>query len=200
MSQARDWPLSSAENCNRSARFSSPGRPNLVQGVAILHSECPTVLGDSRFSCCCHRTDFLLTRKRTSDELGLLTLDNRQVFLYNRTAYDVRYAALGDPVLEGGRGWRVHRVGNWLIYTTGEACDAREGFRNEPRFFLEFPAAGEDAGVRHARQFRFQGRMFEVAGRCVAELSVSDVAKFRTGQFVRGEEAPLWSEEWAFRK
>ena len=147
-----------------------------------------------------HRTDFLLTRERTSDDLGLLTPDNRQMFLYNRAAYDVRYAALGGPVLEGDRGWKVHRVGNWLIYTTGEACDAREDFRNEPRFFLEFLAAGADAGVRQATQFRFRSRMFEVAGQCVAEWPAPDVARFRTGQFVRGEEAPLWSEEGAFRK
>ena len=153
-----------------------------------------------RFSGERHRADFLLTRERASDGLGLLTPDNRQVFLYNRAAYDLRYAALADPFLEGGRGWKVHRVGSQLIYTTSEACDARAGFRNEPRFFLEFLPAGEDAGVRHATRFHFRGRMFEVAGRCVAEipLPAPDVARIRTGQFVRRGELPLWSEEWAF--
>ena len=144
------------------------------------------------------RADFLLTRERTSDGLGLLTPDNRQVFLYNRAAYDVRYAALGDPVLEGGRGWKVHRVGNRLIYTTGEACSAREGFRNEPQFFLEFLTAGEAAGSGRQQGFRFRGRRFDVAGRCIAEilLPAPDVARIRTGQIGPGG-GPLWSEERA---
>ena len=144
-----------------------------------------------------HRADFLLTRERTSDGLGLLTPGNSRMFLYNRAAYDVQYAALGDPVLEGGRGWKVHRVGNRLIYTTGEACSAREGFRNEPPFFLEFLAAGEDAGSGRQGEFRFQRRRFDIAGRCIAEISLpaSDAARIRTGQIVRG--GPLWSEERA---
>ena len=145
-----------------------------------------------------HRADFLLTRERTSDGLGLLTPGNSRVFLYNRAAYDVRYAALGDPVLEGGRSWKVHRVGNWLIYTTGEACSAREGFRNEPRFFLEFLAAGEAAGSGKQQGFRFWMRRFDVAGRCIAEilLPAPDVARIRTGQIGPGG-GPLWSEERA---
>ncbi len=143
-----------------------------------------------------HRTDFLLTRERMPDALGLLTPDNRQMFLHNRAAHDLRYVVLGDPVLEGGRDWKVHRVGNRLIYTTGEACSAREGFKDEPRFFLEFLAVGEDAGSGEQRKFRFQRRSFDVAGRCIVDvvLPAPDVARIRTGQFVR-EGWELWSEE-----
>ena len=144
------------------------------------------------------RADFLLMRERTSDGLGLLTPGNSRMFLYNRAAYDVRYAALGGPVLEGGRDWKVHRVRNRLIYTIGEACSAREGFRNEPPFFLEFLAGGEDAGSGRQRRFRFQQRRFDIAGRCIAEISLPapDVARIRTGQIGPGG-GLLWSEERA---
>ena len=142
-----------------------------------------------------HRADFVLTRERVPVGAGLLTPDNRRMFLHDRAAYDARYATLGEPVLEGGRGWRVHLVGSQLLYITGEACGAEGRFRNEPLFFL---AVFDDRGHERGRtSFRFHNKMFEFAGRCMSEISIPgyDVAsRIRTGQFVRGE-GPLWSEE-----
>ena len=155
------------------------------------------------------RADFMLTRERTPDGAGLLTPDNREVFLYDRAAFDARYALLGAPVLEGGRGWNVHLVGTRLIYTTGEACDARRGFKDEPGFFIEaFDTDGNSVSLvydtyrRYRRftffEFRFRRHRFEVAGRCLVEFHLPayayDVARIRTGQLVEG--APLWSGEF----
>ena len=99
-----------------------------------------------------HRADFLLTRERTSDGLGLLTPGNSRMFLYNRAAYDVRYAALGDPVLEGGRDWKVHRVGTRLIYTIGEASGTnRRSFWSSWRAArTRGPAGKEGSGFSNA--------------------------------------------------
>ena len=150
------------------------------------------------------RADFMLTRERTPDGTGLLTPDNREVFLYDRAAFDARYAHLGAPVLEGGRGWNVHLVGTRLIYTTGEACDARRGFKDEPGFFIEaFDTDGNSVSLVSATiwpffKFRFRRHRFEVAGRCLVEFHLPayayDVARIRTGQLVEG--TPLWSGEF----
>ena len=141
-----------------------------------------------------HRADFVFSSERIPDGAGLLTPDNRLVFLYDRTEYDAQYVTLGDPVLEGGRGWRVHRVGNRLTYTTGAACGTGGRFRNEPLFFLDVLHSG--GRLRNRLEFSFQRREFEVAGRCMTEVSLPrrDFAGIRTGQFVRGE-GPLWSAE-----
>ena len=141
------------------------------------------------------RADFVFTRERLAVGAGLLTPDNRRTFLYDRTAYDAQYAALGDPVLEGGRGWRVHLVGRRLIYTTGAACGTGGRFRNAPPFFLEVLDFEGRALAR--REFSFQSSRFEVAGRCMAEVFIPGydlAARVRTGQFVRGA-APLWIGE-----
>ena len=142
-----------------------------------------------------HRADFVLAYNRVPGGAGLLTPDNRRVFLYDRAAYDAHYDTLGDSGLEGGRGWRVHLVGDRLLYTTGEACGTKGRFRNEPRFFLEVL---DDRGrSRGRRDFGFQDRSFEVAGRCIAELPITrcdTAARIRTGQFIPGE-GPLWSAE-----
>ena len=141
------------------------------------------------------RADFTLSRERLPDGAGLLTPDNRRVFLYDRAAYDAQYAALGDPVLEGGRGWRVHLAGRRLIYTTDAACGTGGRFRNAPPFFLEVLDFQGRALAR--REFSFRSSGFEVAGRCMAEISIPGydaAARVRTGQFVRGA-GPLWSGE-----
>ncbi len=141
------------------------------------------------------RADFVFTRERLAAGAGLLTPDNRRTFLYDRTAYDAQYAALGDPVLEGGRGWRVHLAGRRLIYTTGAACGTGGRFRNAPPFFLEVLDFEGRALAR--REFSFRSSRFEVAGRCMAEVFIPGydlAARVRTGQFVRGA-APLWIGE-----
>jgi len=151
------------------------------------------------------RAGFVFLRHRLA-HAGLLTPENRLVFLYDRLAYDARYASLGDPALEGGQGWKVHLIENRLIYTTGARCDARQGFKHEPPFFLEaFPARPSPPGVFFSElpiylrmEFRFDESRFEVAGRCIAELPppAYDVARIRTGQLSPGGDL-LWSGELA---
>ncbi len=160
------------------------------------------------------RADFVLSRRRIPDA-GLLTPDNRHVFLYRRSAYDRRYATLADPAVEGGRGWNVHLVDRRWIFASGEPCAARQGFAQAPPFFVEaFPArqrrkAVYFGGVAKASriEFRFADAGFEVAGRCIAEVVPPpyEVARIRIGQFGPGgaasngkrpfAQADLWSEE-----
>ena len=154
-----------------------------------------------------HRADFVLTRGRTADDNGLLTPNNRHVFLYDRRAFDARYAVLGKAAVEGKRGWNIHQVGRRLIYTSGEDCLARQAFQHEPPFFLEaFPTVpaphvdsffAERLQVRRT-EFRFHDSGFEVAGRCIAEATLPgyDIAKVRTGQFA-GNGGVLWDVELA---
>ena len=151
------------------------------------------------------RAGFVFLRHRLA-HAGLLTPENRLVFLYDRPAYDARYASLGDPALEGGQGWQVHLIENRLIYTTGARCDARQGFKHEPPFFLEaFPAKPSPPGAFFSElpiylrmEFRFDESRFEVAGRCIAELPppAYDVARIRTGQLSPDGDL-LWSGELA---
>ncbi len=60
--------------------------------------------------------------ERTADVAGLLMLDHREAFLYDRAAFDARYALLGAPVLEGGRDWNLHLVGTRVIYAYDGRC------------------------------------------------------------------------------
>ena len=152
------------------------------------------------------RADFVLTRGRTTHDRGLLTPNNRHVFLYDRRAFDARYAVLGKAAV-GERGWNIHRVGRRLIYTSGQDCLARQAFRHEPPFFLEaFPTvpAAHVNSFFHERlqvrrtEFRFHDSGFEVAGRCIVEATLPgyDIARVRTGQFV-GNGGILWDVELA---
>lgn len=146
------------------------------------------------------RADFVLSRSRLEDA-GLLTAENRFIFLYDRAAQDARYANLGEPVLEAPNGWTVHLLDNRLIVASGAACDRR---RDQPMLFVEsFPAERHalpffyyDARPLPRRtEFRFRESGFEVAGRCIAELAppAYEVGRVRIGQFVPGK-GESWSE------
>ncbi len=157
-----------------------------------------------------HRADFLLSRTRRRDGAGLLTPGNRLAFLYDRASYDAGYATLGDPVVERGQGWQAHLVGNRLLFTSGEDCQARQGYEHEPPFFVEvFPAANAlrlaiASPTRFRSEFSFASSRFEAGGLCIAELDHPgfDLDWVRVGQFVPGEGA-IWSEtlsrDWARR-
>ena len=148
------------------------------------------------------RADFVLSRVRLAGA-GLLTPENRFIFLYDRTAYDARYATLGDPLFEAANGWKVHFVDDRLVVTSGEACDARQGYEREPALFVEsFPTSRRVAPfyyydappLARRTEFGFRKSGFEVAGRCVAEVAppAYDVGRLRIGQFVPGE-GTVWS-------
>ena len=149
------------------------------------------------------RADYVLSRTRLEDA-GLLTPENRFIFLYDRSSYDARYANLGDPVLEAPNGWTVHVLDDRLIVASGEACDAERGHERGAVLFVEsFPAERHglpfffyDARPLARRtEFRFLESGFEVTGRCVAELAppAYSVGRVRIGQFVPGE-GESWSE------
>ncbi len=148
------------------------------------------------------RADFVLSRARLAGA-GLLTPENRFIFLYDRTAYDARYATLGDPRFEAANGWNVHFTGNRLVVASGKACDARQGYEREPALFVEsFPTSRRVAPffyydappLARRTEFGLRESGFEVAGRCVAEVALPayDVDRLRVGQFVPGKDA-VWS-------
>jgi len=142
------------------------------------------------------RADFVLSRERTAG--GLLTPENRYLFLYDRRAYDARYAALGEPAWAAGGDWNVHVVGNRLLYTTGEACAAKKAKR-EPPLFVEIVSSYRSQRSRRRVprfEFAFHDSGFEVAGRCVAEFALwsHNVGTIRTGEMLADKSA-LWSKE-----
>ncbi len=146
-----------------------------------------------------HRADFVLSRERAPGPgTGLLTPENRYLFLYDRREYDTRYATLGEPAFRGS-GWSIHVVGNRLLYTTGKTCPA-SSMEHEPPLFLEI-ASSYGAPRRRSMpvprfKFAFRDSGFEVAGRCVAEFALwsHNAAVVRTGQ-LRADDHALWSEE-----
>ena len=143
-----------------------------------------------------HRADFVLTREQVASA-GLLTPENRYLFLYERSAYDARYANLGHPALQGGD-WNVHVVGNRLIFSTGNACAARST-QHEPPLFVDIVSGFRAAHRRRAVprfEFAFHDSAFEVAGRCVAEFALSshNVGIVRTGQTAPGR-GVIWHQE-----
>ena len=146
------------------------------------------------------RADFVLTREHVAEAgAGLLTPENRYLFLYDRSAYDARYATLGDPAAQAG-GWNVHVVGSRLIYTTGKACAAK-GTQHEPPLFVEIMSSYQAAHRRPSGriprfEFAFHDSAFEVAGRCIAEFALGshNVGVIRTGQMAPGK-GVIWSKE-----
>ena len=146
-----------------------------------------------------HRADFVLTREHVAESnVGLLTPENRYLFLYRRSAYDARYANLGDPAVKAGD-WNVHVVGHRLIYASGEACAAK-GTRYESSVFVEvassFQAPRRATGRTPRFEFAFHDSAFEVAGRCIAEFALRshNVGIVRTGQTSPGN-GVIWSKE-----
>ena len=135
---------------------------------------------------------FVLAGERESGR-GLLTPENREVFLYHRAAYDgevdALLAAAGPPVIESDFDVRLHDDG-LLLYV-------REGCRPEDRegtFILHLmPADRQDLPPTRKAfdfdnlSFRFAAHAWEEEERCVAGIRLPDY-EFRrliTGRMFR---------------
>ena len=153
------------------------------------------------------RADFVLGEER-EPERGLLTRANREVFLYDRAAYDDSFESLlreaGAPAVRSR--FEVYRVRNWLIYVR-EGCVPAD--REDPFFLHVRPRDRRDlAGER--RRHGFDNLDFDFAdyavrgdgavvrdGRCLAAvpLPVYEIGSVRTGQFRRRGDGS-YEETW----
>lgn len=125
-------------------------------------------------------------------ERGLLTRANREVFLYDRAAYDDSFETLireaGAPAIRSR--FEVYRVRNWLIYVR-EGCVPAD---REDTFFLHVRPVhrGDLAEERQPHgfdnlDFDFEDYAVGRNGRCVAAapLPLYEIGSVRTGQFRR---------------
>ena len=145
--------------------------------------------------------DFVLGEGR-EPERGLLTRANREVFLYDRAAYDDSFESLvreaGAPVIRSR--FEVYRVRNWLIYVR-EGCVPAD--REDPFFLHVRPLDRRD--LAEDRQphgfdnldFDFEDYAVRRDGRCVAAapLPEYEIGSLRTGQFRRGGDGSF-EETW----
>ncbi len=132
--------------------------------------------------------DLFITRNR-EDGPGLLTPNNRLMFLYDRAVYDRPYVELGDPVIESN--WNVYLRNGRLVYAHNERCRPGEDF--EAAFFLhvvprdenDLPDPRKQCGFDNL-DFRPKEYSFEAAGRCIVErpLPTYAVSQIRTGQYI----------------
>ncbi len=132
--------------------------------------------------------DLFIARNR-EDILGLLTPNNRLMFLYDRAAYDRPYAELGDPAIESN--WNVHLRNGRLVYIRNEQCGSGEDF--EATFFFHIVPRDENDLPDHRKQYGFDNLdfspgefSFEAAGRCIVErpLPAYAVSRISTGQYI----------------
>ncbi len=144
--------------------------------------------------------DFMASRYR-DDDFGLLTPDNRTVFLYSETDLDDLYRAKirrlesAEPAARAD--FDVYADGKTLTYLKRD-CVSEEA---ERWFFLHaFPLNPCDlpderrASGFYGANFRFADRGKVVDGACVlmADLPIFPVATFTTGQYVPGG-GEIWS-------
>ena len=143
---------------------------------------------------------FVMLRHRDEGP-ALLTPDNRQMFLYDRTLFDASYdeQALGSPIIASE--WNVYRKDDRLIYVS-EDC----AHRKAPFFLAPTPREADEPPERDERR-AFDGKVFrwkDIVRRsdriCVGviELPERDLASVRTGQLHDGE--PLWEGEHRFER
>ena len=153
------------------------------------------------------RADFVLGEER-EPERGLLTRANREVFLYDRAAYDDSFESLlreaGAPAVRSR--FEVYRVRNWLVYVR-EACVPAD--REDPFFLHVRPRDRRDL-AEERRRHGFDNLDFDFAdyavrgdgavvrdGRCLAAvpLPVYEIGSVRTGQFRRRGDGS-YEETW----
>lgn len=135
--------------------------------------------------------DFVIGETR-EPERGLLTRANREVFLYDRAAYDDSFEILireaGAPAIRSR--FEVYRVRNWLIYLR-EGCVPAD--REDPFFLHVRPVRRSDLAEERQPHgfdnldFDFEDYAVGRNGRCVAAapLPVYEIGSIRTGQFRR---------------
>ena len=145
--------------------------------------------------------DFVIGRER-EPERGLLTRENREVFLYDRAAYDDSFDSLireaGAPAIRSR--FRVYRRRNWLIYVR-DGCAPSDP---ENTFFLHVRPRDRQQLPPERRPHGFDNLDFDFAdhevrrdGRCVAAVLLPEyeIASLRTGQFRRREDGS-YEQTW----
>ena len=135
--------------------------------------------------------DFIVTVGREPG-VETLTPGNRMLFLYDRAAYDSRFAALGKPIATSTVD--VYFREGKIVYVGEGACGAGALTAHRFKLSLVFPVPGEP---RHEESFDPQSLWFESGGKCVVEKYVPafDVERVETGQYT--DEAPIWSLAFA---
>lgn len=145
--------------------------------------------------------DFVIGREREPGR-GLLTRENREVFLYDRAAYDDSFDSLireaGAPAIRSR--FRVYRRRNWLIYVRDECApsDPENTFflHVRPRDWQQLPPDRRPHGFDNL-DFDFADHEVRRDGRCVAAVLLPDyeIASLRTGQFRRREDGS-YEQTW----
>ena len=161
--------------------------------------------------------DFVISRWRHHDA-ALLTPDNRQMFLYPRSNYESTIDAIIKAVPLIHAEYREHVFDvylsdNRLYYVRSPTSDAQPPTsRKEPRFFLHvIPVDVNDLPARR-KQWKFDNLDFNFSKSriphgtraiAVRELPPYDVARIRTGQFMRsgrGQWKLFWEAEISFEE
>ena len=141
--------------------------------------------------------EFVLTADRDRGP-GLLTPDNREVFLHHRAAFDGELdrmiAAAGAPRIRGE--YDLHLDGGQVLYV-------REGCRPEDReglFVLHLDPVDARDLPPHRRQFgfdnlsfRFPDRALDLGERCVARVPLPG---YRVRRFVIARHPGQSGEDW----
>ena len=145
--------------------------------------------------------DFVIGREREPGR-GLLTRENREVFLYDRAAYDDSFDSLireaGPPAIRSR--FDAYRLRNWLIYVRDDCAPADL----EDTFFLHVRPRDRQVLPPEQRHHGFENRDFDFADyevrrddRCVAAVLLPEyeIASLRTGQFRRREDGS-YEQTW----
>ena len=147
--------------------------------------------------------DLIVTRENETP-LGLLTPQNKRLFLYDRKLYDQQYQAIYDmaqatePVIRSH--FNVHLDHNSLLYVK-EQCETSN---LESKFFLHITPVNHDDLPEERQQFTFDNLDFDFNlhgsrfnQKCAARVQLPeyDITSIYTGQFIYsgGELDQLWS-------
>ena len=153
--------------------------------------------------------DFVISRWRHHDA-ALLTPDNRRVFLYPRSNYESTIDAktVDEPLIHAE--YREHAIDvylsdNRLYYVRSPTSDAQPPkFYREPRFFLHVIPVDVNDLPAHRKRWKFDNLDFNFSNSriphgkraiAVRELPPYDVARIRTGQFMRSGRSQ-WKSLW----
>ena len=159
-----------------------------------------------------HLADFVI-EPRLRSEIGLLTPQNKHVFMYDRELYDSVIQKIYDDALSSGpvisSQFNVYVNQNTLFYIK-EQCSDEDA---QARFFLHVNPVDVNDLPEERRQFGFDNLNFNLVDfnfylhaeampkqSCMAriELPEYEVASFHTGHFIPGEPEPLWSRSYDF--
>ena len=154
----------------------------------------------------------LVVEPRLISENGLLTPQNKHVFMYNRELYDTAIQKFYDDALSSGpvisSQFNVYMNRNSLFYIKEQCSDEDV----QAGFFLHVNPVDVNDLPEERRQFGFDNLNFDLEDlnfyipedispqNCAAQVQLPeyDIANFHTGQFIPGEPEPLWSGSYDF--